>query len=194
MSDSDLVATGTAWGFNPPTDTAGPLTIRIADPGEVRALDKPLAMPVTLTNSGDTPLTGWYDFDDEGVRAGKTELVVNGVVKSLLVSRAPVRGLDHSTGSVRGLGVAPSNLIFTARDGLDEQALKAKLLSLVRERGVPYGIIVRRLKNPLAGDPQEAMSSVMDSIMPGMGGGGPIYYSVAAVEKLFRSRIMPSGM
>ncbi len=53
-----LAVPSTAWAFNPPTDTAGPLTIRIADPGEIRALDKPIAVPVTLTNAGDSPLAG----------------------------------------------------------------------------------------------------------------------------------------
>lgn len=53
-----LAVPSTAWAFNPPTDTAGPLTMRIADPGEIRALDKPIAVPVTLTNAGDSPLAG----------------------------------------------------------------------------------------------------------------------------------------
>ena len=53
-----LALHSTAWAFAPPMDTAGPLTIRIADPGEIRALDKPIAVPVTLTNAGDAPLAG----------------------------------------------------------------------------------------------------------------------------------------
>ena len=53
-----LAVPSAAWAFNPPTDTAGPLTIRIADPGEIQALDKPIAVPVTLTNGGDSPLAG----------------------------------------------------------------------------------------------------------------------------------------
>ncbi len=53
-----LAIATSAFAFSPPQDTAGPLTIRIADPGEMRALDKPLAVPVTLTNAGDAPLAG----------------------------------------------------------------------------------------------------------------------------------------
>lgn len=138
----------------------------------------------TLSDYQGQPLLGVYTVDDEGVRPRKTSLVVNGILKSLLVSRDPVRGLTHSTGNVRGLGVAPSNLIFAAREGLDKQALKAKLLDLIRERGVPYGIIVRRLHDPLAGDPQEVMASVMSTFMPGMGGRGPVQ-SATLAYKLF---------
>ncbi|MBI5395602.1 MAG: hypothetical protein HZA91_09935, partial [Verrucomicrobia bacterium] len=53
-----LVVTAMAPAFSPPVATEGPLTIRIADPGEVKALDKPIAVPVTLTNAGDAPLAG----------------------------------------------------------------------------------------------------------------------------------------
>lgn len=47
-----------AHAFNPPKDTAGALTIEIADPGEVKALGQPVAVPVTLTNASDAPLSG----------------------------------------------------------------------------------------------------------------------------------------
>lgn len=44
--------------FNPPEDTVGPLTVKIADPGAVTSLSSPLAVPVTLQNSGDAALSG----------------------------------------------------------------------------------------------------------------------------------------
>lgn len=47
-----------AWAFSPPEDKAGPLTMRIADPGEVQALNKSIAVPVTITNSGDEAMSG----------------------------------------------------------------------------------------------------------------------------------------
>ncbi len=47
-----------AHAFNPPTDTQGALTVSIAEPGDVTALEKPIAVPVTLSNSGDMPLNG----------------------------------------------------------------------------------------------------------------------------------------
>jgi hypothetical protein len=47
-----------AHAFLPPTDRNGPLTVAIADPGEVQALEKPIAVPVTLSNSSTQALTG----------------------------------------------------------------------------------------------------------------------------------------
>lgn len=119
-----------------------------------------------------TRLLGGYSVDEYGVRARKTVLVENGILKSLLVSRDPVRGMLHSSGNERSVGVAPTNLFFTVQNGLSEAALKEKLLSLVKQRGKPYGILVRRVRNPLAGDPQDMMESAIGAFMPGMGGGG----------------------
>ena len=53
-----LAAAALAPAFTPPRDTAGPLTVSIADPGEVKALDKSIAVPVTLANAADEPISG----------------------------------------------------------------------------------------------------------------------------------------
>jgi len=47
-----------ARAFDAPTETQGPLTVTIADPGEVAALRKPIDVPVTLASSADRPLNG----------------------------------------------------------------------------------------------------------------------------------------
>ncbi len=47
-----------APGFLPPTDTAGPLTLSIKDPGIVNALGQPFPLSVTLKNNGPTQLEG----------------------------------------------------------------------------------------------------------------------------------------
>ncbi len=44
--------------FTPPQDTQGPLTVEIADPGEVTKLEQPMPVAVTLINAGDAPLMG----------------------------------------------------------------------------------------------------------------------------------------
>lgn len=46
------------FAFSPPTDTQGALTVSIADPGAVTALNKAINTPVTLSNAGDAPLAG----------------------------------------------------------------------------------------------------------------------------------------
>ena len=95
------------------------------------------------------PLLGDSRVDDEGVPTHPVSLVEKGRLKTLLVTRSPVRGVLQSTGSAQGGGPAPSNLLVTASDGLDAAALKAELLKLVAQRGKDYGVIVRRLGDPL---------------------------------------------
>jgi hypothetical protein len=126
----------------------------------------------TRQEQNRVPLLGGYTIDNDGVRAHKTVVVENGILKTLLLSRAPVRGMPHSTGNQRGFGVAPSNLFLTVQNGLTGAALKQKLLRLAQQRAEPYAIVVRSLRNPLLGDPREMMASVMHSFLPELGGGG----------------------
>ena len=83
----------------------------------------------TLTGEG---FVGGYAVDDDGVPASPTTLVENGILKTLLTSRNPVRDIERSTGNRRGGGPAPSNLVVTARRGMtsDELADELKLLIL----------------------------------------------------------------
>ncbi|MBM3891860.1 MAG: hypothetical protein FJ388_22330, partial [Verrucomicrobia bacterium] len=52
------VVVAPTFAFNPPRDTQGPLTVEIANPGDVTALEKSIEVPVTLANAGDSPLSG----------------------------------------------------------------------------------------------------------------------------------------
>jgi hypothetical protein len=53
-----LGAAAPSLAYTPPRDTAGPLTVSIADPGDVKALGKSIGVPVTLANAADEPLSG----------------------------------------------------------------------------------------------------------------------------------------
>ena len=138
----------------------------------------------TATEHNGSSLLGGYLVDDDGVRARKTVVVENGVLKTLLLARHPVPGMPQSTGNERGFGVAPTNLFFTVQNGLNGTAIRDKLLTLVTQRGKPYGIVVRRMRNWLAADPQEMMQSAIGAFMPGLGGGGngPARTAVLAYE------------
>jgi hypothetical protein len=62
------------------------------------------------------------------------------------MSRDPVRGFDHTTGSRHGGQAAPSNVIVTSSAGLSTADLHAKFIDLVKQRNRPFGIVVRRLR------------------------------------------------
>src|ERR1700737_4364665 len=56
-------------------------------------------------------LGGWYQFDDEGMRAERVEVIKDGVLRNFLMSRMPVKGFARSTGH----GRAQAGLMATGR-------------------------------------------------------------------------------
>jgi hypothetical protein len=141
----------------------------------------------TLGEYQDQPLLGSRRVDDDGVPTQRTLLVEKGALRTLLTTRNPVAGITQSTGSRRGGTVTPTNLIVTVTEGLSDQAMKAKLQSLVKQRGIPFGVVVERLASPLAGNPQDMMFSLLGGIMPGQHGGGPTQLALVAYK------IFPDG-
>jgi len=141
----------------------------------------------TLSRYEGEPLLGGRRVDDDGVPTRRTVLVENGTLKTLLATRDPVAGVTQSTGSRRGGTVAPSNLLVTATQGLPGEAMKAKLLSLVKQRGKPFGIVVERLANPMTGEARDVIMSLMTGLFPGQGGEGPTRPALVAYK------IFPDG-
>jgi hypothetical protein len=100
---------------------------------------------LSVTDDPTAPLAGAARFDDEGVASRRVALVENGILKTLLTSRSPARGLERSTGSRHGGGPAPSNLLVTAANPLPAAELRQKFLSTLKQRNKEYGIVVRKL-------------------------------------------------
>lgn len=94
------------------------------------------------------PLLGGYQVDDEGVKAGPTTVVQNGILKTLLHSRALLPGTTLSTASKHGFTLSPSNLTVSASKTMTATELKADLIRIVKQRGIEFGILVRRIGNP----------------------------------------------
>lgn len=108
------------------------------------------------------PLFGHEEVDEEGVAEKPLSLVEKGVLKDFLRTRQPVRGYDESNGRARLAGSygadtpVPTNLIITARETSSIADLKKKLLDLIQQRGLPYGMIVRKLDFPSSASIDEA--------------------------------------
>jgi hypothetical protein len=92
-------------------------------------------------------LAAMLKVDEEGMRPRQVLLVENGILKALLTSRDPVRGFEHTTGSRRTGQASPSNVIVTASSGLSGDELHAKFIGLIKQRNLPFGIAVRRMRN-----------------------------------------------
>jgi TldD protein len=99
----------------------------------------------TRRKIGDVHLNGWYDYDDEGVKARPVTVVDKGVLKTFLMSRSPVKGFDHSNGHGRrqpGYEVVSrqSNLIVESSRTVSETKLRQMLIEEVKRQSKPYGL------------------------------------------------------
>jgi len=91
------------------------------------------------------PLLGGHPVDDEGVRTRVTTLVDKGILKTLLTTRDPVPSLLESSGSRRGYGADPSDMVVSVENGASEKELRDKLIALAKQRGLDFGIEVRSI-------------------------------------------------
>jgi len=94
---------------------------------------------------GAVDLNGWYDYDDEGVEARRVGLVENGILKTFLLSRSPIKGFPSSNGHGRkqpGAEVVSrqSNLIVDSGRRVPEAALRKMLIDEVKRQNKPYGL------------------------------------------------------
>jgi TldD protein len=102
----------------------------------------------TRRKIGNVDLNGWYEYDDEGVKGQAIRAVDKGVLREFLMSRAPIKGFDHSNGHGRrqpGLEVVSrqSNLIVESSNAVPEAKLRQMLIDEVKKQNKPYGLFFR---------------------------------------------------
>jgi predicted Zn-dependent protease len=114
----------------------------------------------TLAELNGKPLAGTCKVDEDGVATRETLLVDKGILKTLLTTRDPVRGIEHSSGSRHDGQAAPSNVIVTADNGLSQDDLRARFLALLKQENKEYGIVLRRMRT--AGQPIMAFKMYQD--------------------------------
>ena len=92
-----------------------------------------------------TPVAGHFEIDDEGVPTQDITLVDKGYLRNLLSSRTPTKRVKSTNGHYRNGGAMIDVLRVTCSDKdrvLDNASIEAKLLKLVKDRELEYGIIV----------------------------------------------------
>ena len=149
-------------------------------------------LPKFLSVSDNPTLTtfaghfvGGFRVDDDGVRTHETRIVDHGILKTLLSTRVPVRGVPSSSGNRHEDRPVVSTMIVTPDSGLPDAALRQRLLSLVAERGLPYGIIVRRVGG--------AALSTMDNPFAMMAGMAERMQGTPSFETSEAVRLYPDG-
>ena len=90
-----------------------------------------------------TPLIGNYQFDDEGIRGQRVDVVRNGILKDFLMCRTPIQGFTHSNGHGRAqIGAVPisrqSNLVVESSQKFTQEELIKKLRKETKAQGKPY--------------------------------------------------------
>jgi TldD protein len=101
----------------------------------------------TMRKLGPTDLLGYYEYDDEGVKAHRVTLVDHGVLKDFEMSRSPLVGFPHSNGhGRRQLGASPvsrqGNLIVESSKQVTNAELRVKLLELIKQQHKEFGLMI----------------------------------------------------
>lgn len=133
-----------------------------------------------------TELIGTYKIDDQGLLARNSPVVLNGYLKTLLNDRRPIQRVLESNARQRGGVPTFSNLYFFVdpMKTMSETSLKEELLKLVKQRELPYGIIVKKIYN------QNILSTVLNSRSYGL---FSYLYDQNAIPVMEAYKIYPDG-
>lgn len=99
----------------------------------------------TLKELNGVKLNGFYAFDDEGVPAKRVDVIQDGILKSFLMSRIPVKDFSESNGHGRrqpGLMATgrQGNLIVVSKNQVPDSQMRQKLIDEIKNEGKPYGL------------------------------------------------------
>jgi len=99
----------------------------------------------TLKNYKGKEISGYYDFDDEGVKAQRVVTVENGIFKSFLMNRSPIESFPNSNGHGRKqFGYKSvsrqSNLIVESHKVTSFDSLKIELKKICKEKNLEFGL------------------------------------------------------
>ena len=109
----------------------------------------------TLAKFGNTWLSGNYEYDDEGEKARRVDLIQDGVLKTFLMSRLPIASFSESNGHGRAeVGHIPTgrqgNLIVTSTKTVPETELRKQLIEEAKKQGKPYGLYFEDISSGFA--------------------------------------------
>jgi predicted Zn-dependent protease len=109
----------------------------------------------TLTTFGKTWLSGNYQYDDEGQKARRVQLIDEGVLMTFLMSRLPIASFSASNGHGRAQsGRVPTgrqgNLIVTSTKTESDAKLRKHLIEEAKKQGKQYGLYFEDISSGFA--------------------------------------------
>jgi predicted Zn-dependent protease len=98
----------------------------------------------TLKTLNNKELSGFFEFDDEGIKSEKVVTVDHGIFKNFLMSRSPIEGFSTSNGHGRRQAGYPavsrqSNLIVSTSKKVSKDELIKMLKSEITKQNKDYG-------------------------------------------------------
>jgi len=131
----------------------------------------------------DKYLFGYYRYDDEGVKAQKVDIVVNGKLEDMAMSRVPTKKLSGSNGHGRrapgggDVDAAIGCLFVEDNKGVSSEELKTALIEAAEDQDLEYGLRIASIRTAGLGS---SRSDIMAMFMRMQSGGDdrlgdPIY-------------------
>ncbi len=97
----------------------------------------------TMKQYKQTALTGYYMYDDEGIKSQRVEVVKSGILNDFLMCRTPIEGFLKSNGHGRAqIGAAPisrqSNMLVESSQKYSDEELRKMLKKEAKSQGASY--------------------------------------------------------
>lgn len=98
----------------------------------------------TLANYAGQDMNGYYKYDDQGVKAERVDVVIDGKLNDFLMTRTPLDAHPRSNGHARAdIGYDPvsrqSNLVVESSDPKTEEELRQLLVAEIKKQGKDRG-------------------------------------------------------
>lgn len=114
-------------------------------PADMHVYDDP-----TISKYAGEDLNGFYKYDDQGVKAERVDVVVNGKLNEFLMTRTPIDGHPRSNGHARASNAfdpvsRQSNLVIETSNPKTPAELRQLLLEEVKKQDKEYGYFFKEV-------------------------------------------------
>ncbi len=104
----------------------------------------------TLARYQDEDLNGYYLYDEQGVKAQRVEVVVDGKMNDFLMTRKPMEGFPKTNGHARAIGdfdpvSRQSNLVIESDNLKTEAELRQILIDEAKAQGKQFGYFIKQV-------------------------------------------------
>lgn len=110
--------------------------------------------PSLKTYKGEE-LNGYYNYDDQGVKGRRVDVIIDGKLNEFLMSRTAINGFPESNGHGRAdVGYDPTtrqaNLIVETKDHKTDAEMRELLKMEIKKQGKEYGYFFKKVSAGLA--------------------------------------------